>query len=144
MDFVHIFAIYGITGSVLMAAVAYLIKGLFTHFINKDFEAYKIKIQEVSEIEKVKYTILQERRAQIIEKFYSLLAKFENSVKDLIAPFQSVGTPAEKEKMSIAQVNGNNFINFYLQRKYYFVAETCTIIDELNENNYRFDLVGCF
>lgn len=133
IDLAQALAIFGITGSALLLAVGYLIKSLISHFLDKDFEAFKIKLQESSEIGKLQYSILQEKRATVISETYSLLATFDNSVRDLMALFQPAGTLPESEKAKIAAADGNKFLNYYTQHKIYFDKETCKLIEDINE-----------
>jgi len=140
----EIFAIFGITGSVLMLAVGFLIKSIIGHFLKKDLEVfkskvnleldkYKYKIELENEKGKIQYALLQEKRALVIERFYSLLMKFDKSAKDLMALFQPAGTLPEHEKAKITAGDANTFLDYYNEHRIYFDESTCKLIDDINE-----------
>lgn len=126
-------AIFGVTGTMLLGAVAYLIKSLTNHLLNKDVERLKIELKSTLEIEKIRYSFLQQKRVDVIAKAYSFLAKFEKSMRDLMALFQPVGELSENEKAKIAAKDGNDFLDYYNENRIYFNKETCLVFDEINE-----------
>jgi hypothetical protein len=144
MDIAKTLAIFGITGTILMGAVGYLIKTLIEHFLNKDvdkfrsrlnleIEKYKSEIQLEAEKDKIQYSLLQEKRALVISELYTLLSNFDSSIRDLMALFQPAGDKTQEEKAKIAAENGNKFLSYYNQHKIYFNKETCKLITEINE-----------
>lgn len=133
MDVVQIFLIFGVTGTSLLIAVAYLIKTLTSHLLNKDVERFKIDLIKESDREKFQYSILQERRSVIIEKFYKMLVNFEEASRSLMAPFQPSGVPPENERAATAFKKFTEFRNFYLQYRIYFDEATCKTIDRILE-----------
>ena len=100
---------------------------------NLEIEKYKSEIQLESEKGKIQYSLLQEKRALIIEKFYVLLEIFNKSVVDLMAPLQFIGVLSYKEKENIAIESQNKFMDYYRQHKIYLSKDTCKLIDSLNE-----------
>lgn len=130
-NFGEIFLIFGITGSVLMGAVAYLIKSLTNHFLSKDVEVFKSNLKIESDKSKLQYEILQEKRARIIEDLYKKLVDFEEAGKHLMAPMQPIGVPDEIERRRRAGEKYVNFCAYYNQHRIYLNTVTCVMVEKI-------------
>ena len=127
MDWVKIFenlSAFAIASGVF----ALLIRSLFTILINKDFEKFKLKLSK----EQIRFTKLHEKRGEVIENIYALLVDFEGKMNSLLSPFQPAGEPKRKEKLKIAGIAGNKFIEYYGLQKIFFSKKTVNLLDELH------------
>lgn len=100
---------------------------------NLEIEKYKAEIQLESEKNKVQYSLLQTKRAEVVECLYEKLNKMDAAIKSYINIFQGAGDMPVEEKGKIAVKNGNEFIDYYFSHKIYFDKETCKLIEDINK-----------
>lgn len=130
-EFIKTLSYFGISATTLSILIAYLIKKITEQQLRKDVERFKIDLIKESDREKLQYSILQERRSKVIEKFYKMLVNFEEASRALMAPIQPAGVPSESERAEIAGKRYAEFRNFYFQHRIYFDEPTCETVDKI-------------
>lgn len=131
-EFFQELARFGIAVGGVGFVVAYLIRKLTEQQLSKDLEEFKSDLQRATEIEKLEYTILQEKRASVISELYSLLSDFEDSARNLTLFPQLSSDLPEIEKAKLVAENANKFQNYYFKHRIYFNDETCQLVEKLN------------
>jgi len=141
----EIFAIFGITGSILMLAVGFLIKSIINHFLQKDLENFKLKanfeiekykseIQLENERHRIVFSKLHNERASVIKELYSKLDTMEQSIRSFMRPLKLRGKMPEEKEIKHSSKCYNEFVDFYRKNKFYFSKSTCEMINEVNAN----------
>ena len=131
---------------VLIGAVAWLIKKIIVHFLDKDIENYKIKSQV--EIEKFKkdleirafehqiiFSKLHETRAFIIAKLYESLACANMAIAFYIIERVPPGAPSEAKRRKAAVDAFNAFNKYFRENEIYFDKETCLKLKDYVRDN---------
>lgn len=121
--------IYFFIGSGILA---FLIKSITKHFLNKDFEKYRLNLQKLVEEHKIRYSTLHEERAVVIKNLYQKLDCAVVSMQSLISPIQLSGEQTKDEKIKKAVDDANLFIRYYSENKIFFSKSTCSILDKIN------------
>lgn len=135
-EFFKSLGLFGISAATIGAVVAYLIRKLMEQELKKDFEEFKIKLQTESEKAKTQYTILQEKRAQVIVEIYQKLYEVTGSMRSLINPFQLAGEKTEDEKRKIAAEKAQDFVEFFQKNKLYLNQESFELLSKINDTIY--------
>jgi hypothetical protein len=176
-DILNFLATVGLTTTAIISILGYFGKNIFQHYLDKDIEKFKLSLQnEVNlaqlkrdkEIENYKTDLnvilnkqiaLQNKKAEVIEKLYGLLAEFNKCMVELTAEVKIIKgqTIEEKQENEIKEIDeaakkGNAFLDYFRLKKIYFDKDTCLLIDGLNREfkmaysgyltskpSYRFD-----
>jgi len=113
--------------------LAFLIKSITAHFLNKDFAKYKLKLNQLLEEHKIRYSKLHEERAIVIKNVYQYLDRAIDSTQSLINPIQWSGEKNIEEKRKIAVEYSNIFIRYYSENKIFFSNKTCLTLNEITK-----------
>ena len=133
--------------AILLTAVSWLVKSLLTHWLAKDVEEYKSKIQFESQTEltRVKASIekrafehqiifsrLHDRRAKVIEDVYTTISNLYRAMKEFV---KTSITDTEKRKTKLEGLWDavDKFRDTYEPKKIFFNTSLCQKIEELND-----------
>lgn len=120
--------------AILLAAIAWLIKTIITHYLSKDVEAYKATLKAESEIALLEHdTIfrrLHSRRAEILAELYSKLAEAVSATSSFLSLVEWAGEPDKKEKYKIAMEQIVDFFKYFDRRRIFLSEELCKQIDD--------------
>lgn len=111
--------------------LAFLIKVIAKHFLDKDFEKYRLNLHKLVEEHKIRYSKLYEERAHVLKNLYQKLVTAHDSIHSLVRPMQWSGEKDSAEKMKIAVTGTNDFIWFYSQNKIFFSKKTCESLESI-------------
>jgi len=125
----------------VISVIAFLIKVLFNQFLNKDLEKYRIELtrsledyKNHLEIDRIrfqsKFSITQERKANVISDFYTKLSRLYRFSKQLIATFQPGGQELLPKKQLVLDAL-NDFWSYYEDHKIYFDHELRSNIENI-------------
>jgi hypothetical protein len=134
--------------TVLLAAVAWLIRSLVSHLLNKDIEKYKFELRREAEREletlkaalkiqtsahQIRFSKLHDRRADVIEELYKKIVAFESSASSLIAEFSLGYYDHQKQKADKFIDQYFDLHNFTERNAIYFTPDLTDKIKELNQ-----------
>ncbi len=142
-----------ITGSsIIIAAVAWLVKSIITHFLSKNIDSYKLELKHNNDIalEDTRYNLnltmkeheakmssLYTKRADVVTELYVLLVKFINNAESFASPFEILGEPDKDKKLTSLSNSNNEFLEFYRSHKIYFSKGICEKIDALWKKAFK-------
>jgi len=147
MGFNEIIAAIG-GSAVLFAAMAWLTRSVINHFLSRDLEKFKLKLQEESQQElmrlqsslqlvafehQIRFSQLHERRAKIIAELYSKVVELYRKVSTFVRLYKSLEEAKNKENIKDLWKAADEFQNYFDKHRIYFNKDTCTIIDSFNE-----------
>ena len=131
---------------IVVAAVGWLVRSLIAHFLSKDIELFKQRIQSEStvELERVKHELrllasehekrvhlLQERRAETIAELYSKLIDFLGAAESFASPAEWSGEPSKEEKAKKLGEQAAAFRGYFLRNRIYFTKDICQKFEDL-------------
>ena len=124
-------------GSAAIAAVAWLARSLVLHFMSRDLDAHKIRLEEQAKRvlleHEVRYRDLHARRANVIADLYGLIADAASAAKRFLDPVAFGGEPDTQEKhKKLLSALGELFQQFDRNR-IFLPEETCRRVDSLVE-----------
>jgi hypothetical protein len=120
--------------SILLGAVAYLIKSILTHFLSKDIEAYKMSLK--AEVQKsliehdTVFRGLHSKRAETIEELYSKLVEAVSATESFLSIIELGGEPTKEEKYKVAMKKIIDFFQFFDKRRIFLNESLCIQIDD--------------
>ena len=132
--------------ALLLAAAAWLIRSLISHFLSKDVEGFKTQLQSQSAVtlERLRHDLrlvaaqhenqiqlLQERRAAVIAELYSKLIAFVGAAESFASLAEWSGEPSKEEKAKTLGEKAGDFREYFLRHKIYFTDDTCAKVESL-------------
>lgn len=113
-DFFHQFLSMLISASLTVAALAFVAKALFAQLLKrdvenhknelaKDLEQFKRTIDAVQFEHQTRFTVMQERRADVISELYKRMATAQVAVARMASPLQLGGTDKEAQRKEAAE-----------------------------------------
>lgn len=143
---------YLITPSVIFGILAYFTKSIISHFLSKDIESYKNKIETNAQLKleeiknelqikalehQIKFNRLHEKRAEIIAEFYQ---KFEETIFKagvLVNPLELRGELSKEETLRNAKSEIWELRRFFQKNRIYLSEELCTRIETTINKIYK-------
>jgi len=126
--------------AVAASLISWVIKVIFKNLINQDLEKFKNelkidleKFKNELKIDQIRYSKLQEKRANILIELYYKLDELEEEMQSLVRPAQWAGEPTIEEKMKAASKIGSDFLTFSSRNKIFFGEEVYSKINEINK-----------
>ena len=137
------------------AALAWLAKKIVSHFLSKDIEAYKVKIEAESAVEierlrnslrqiayehEVVFSHLHKQRMDAILELHSELLEIKNAIEKVVTPRQGAEFHQmrhENDKSVAAKVVA--FYKLFERRKLFLDEEIATEMDAFVAELYRFN-----
>ena len=136
------------SAAIIMAAIAWLIKTLTTHFLRKDAEDYKQQLARETESFKsqleiaakeheIRFGKLHEKRAQIIEQLYLLLDETQRATSLIPLTHKLGGQGINKGLIKEISDSYPKLVRFFEQNKLYFSSNLAEqmqkIINEIGD-----------
>jgi hypothetical protein len=95
--------------------------------LSKALETHKSQLQSAFQLRffqfQTRYTWLQQRRAEAIEKLYAMLAKVEGDLTIWVTPTHELRNQMEDEHYRTTEEHFQEMINFFDERRIYFDQE---------------------
>jgi hypothetical protein len=132
--------------AVFIAVVAFLGRNVVTHWLDKDIERFKSDIRATADTELAKLrsalqivanehsillTRLQDKRAEVIDQLYGLLATSISTTRTYVAIFEFPGDPSREEKGKRAAEAIVAFTNYFDQKRIWLPVECCSKVEAL-------------
>lgn len=113
--------------SIGSVTIGWLVKSLFSRYIDKDFEKFKYTLNK----ENFKFSKLHEKRATVIEGLYAKLTILERSMQSFMSPLQLAGEKTHKDKQKETAEIADDFVEFCSLKRIYFNEDTCELLDSI-------------
>ena len=122
----------------ILIVVAYFLRKLFERLLNKDIEGFKARLQTEIETYKAglkaeydlkhtefqtRFSLLHQRRADAIEKLFSLLSKIQNDLQCLTNWDKAGRTETREEFYAKTLTDLENLADFFDEKRIYFDDE---------------------
>jgi len=131
----------------LLLAIAWLVKSLISHFLNKDIASYKInmatqndkdieqlknKLERIANEHKIKFEILHTQRSKVISELYSRIVEFYDGIDSFVAVILLVENDedVEKEAQKLWR-KVDEFKSYAEKNRIYFSKEVCALLDKM-------------
>jgi len=132
--------------TILLAAVAWLIRSIVSHFLSKDVATYRVELKAQSDrsLEEFRATLqeratehqilfsrLHDKRASIIAELYAKLAETISATESFVSPAEWVGEPDKKEKYKKAMELIVDFFCYFDRRRIFLEKPLCDRVDAI-------------
>jgi hypothetical protein len=130
--------------TVVIAAVAWLVRSLIGHFLSKDVESFKQRLQSEStvELERLRHSLrliasehekqmhlLHERRAEVIAELYARLKDFLGAAASFASLAEWKGEPTKEEKAAKLADKAYEFHHYFQTKRIFFGQDVCAKVD---------------
>ena len=116
--------------ALLLGAVGFLVKSIINHFLSKDVENFKNRLELTAVEHKIRFSNLHEKRALIISKLFELISEVHQLAKSFTSPLGFVGEDKMKE-FEDTYKKISDLSNFFDKNRIYFSEDTCNGVEEL-------------
>ena len=130
--------------ALVLAAVGWLVRSLIGHFLSKDVESFKHRLQSEStvELERLRHSLrlvasehekqihlLQERRAEVIAELYARLIEFLGAAESFASLAEWKGEPTKEEKAVKLGEKAYEFRHYFQTKRIFFSEDVCAKVD---------------
>jgi hypothetical protein len=133
-----------LTPVLVLGVLGFLMKILLQSGINRELERFKSELEIHRFQFQTRFSLIHERRMEILGEIYSHVDATERALSDLTNPTQWNDGHTREEKKQVAQSTGMNMTNYYNSKKIYLEEKLCTQIDQvlklMNEAWIAFDM----
>jgi hypothetical protein len=119
--------------TLVVGAVAWLLRSFLDQGMKRDLEKFKIELERESFEKRQKFSLIHQKRADIIAGLYSRLAKTKGLVADLVAPFQQGGQSLNEKKKNVADAY-NEASQFFFQNRLFLPNSTAEKSEKMLES----------
>lgn len=98
-------------------------------FFDTEVKKYQLELEK----ERIQFSELHDRRAEVTAELYQRFVKLEEDMRSMTHPMEMASDPPKDELMESAAESGNEFINFYMRNKIYLPPEVCETVEDLHE-----------
>ncbi|MEW5980140.1 MAG: hypothetical protein AB1898_30465 [Acidobacteriota bacterium] len=119
------------TPAAVIAVFAYLARRLLDTQISKDLETFKAQLDRALFEHKTRYSLVHEKRAQVIGELYGKIARTASRLAGLIHIFQPGGGPSlTDKKIQVAQA-AQDMQDHFNENQIYLADSTCSKVEEI-------------
>lgn len=142
--------------SLLIGAVAWLMRSIINHFLSKDIENYKIRLkaetdQKIEEFRtslrmsafehEIRFLHLHEKRAEILAELYKRLVDAVSAARIFVAPVNlDLDEEGDKNRHKEAIEKSTSFYNYFDIHRIFLSDELCLKIEGLT-NHIRIPII---
>jgi hypothetical protein len=131
-----------VTPVLVVGAVAWLLRKFFERGFQRDLEMYKSELARANHEHQTKFSLIHQKRADVIADLYGRLAKAKGLLGDLVGLFQPGGQSLPDKKKKVADAY-NEASSFFFQHRLFIPESTAVkveqVLDAMREAFYSFD-----
>ena len=143
--------------AIVVAAVGWLVRSLIGHFLSKDVESFKQRVQSESavELERLRHSLrliasehekqihlLHERRAEVIAELYARLKEFVSAAGSFASLVEWKGEPTKEEKAVKLADKAYEFHHYFQMKRIFFSEDVCakveTVFQEVHSASLKY------
>lgn len=132
------------TPTAAVAVLAYILSKFFDRSLDRGIEGYKSELQLRNFEYQTKYSLIHQRRAEVIGELYKLLIRGIGEVAELVRVFRFADSEPLPVKKQRAADRFNELNNYFLEHRLYFDENLSERIEELitlvRESFIEFDI----
>ncbi len=137
-------AILIFTPTATIAAVVYFLRKMFDRGLQRDLERYRANLKREDIEHQIKYSLIHERKAEVIANVYAGLVKAKRKMAQLVFIFQPGGQNLRQKKQDAADAY-NNIDDYFNEHRLYLDRVTAdkveSILIKIKEAFIDFDTV---
>lgn len=111
--------------TLVVGAVAWLLRGLVNQGFKRDLERFKSDLERENYERREKFSLIHQRRAEIIAGLYSRIARTKGLLEGLVGIFQQGGQSLTIKKQTVADAY-NDAASYFFENRLFLPRETAT------------------
>lgn len=101
-------------------------------YLDGQMERQRLRLGAEAFEHETRFAKLHEKRADVVERTYSLLVRTHRDFQAMTSPREFAGGPAKEEMMKIAVKSANSFQEYFQEHRIFLEADLCTRLDSFN------------
>lgn len=131
MDFASQLLVLILTPSAVVAGMAYLLKGFFNRALDRDLVRYKNELMRQNYEFRTRFSLMHEKRAEVISEFYSRMVDAVDHLRSLTAVLRKARKKSLDEQKEETLDNLREMKRFFRKHRIYFDESTADKIESL-------------
>jgi hypothetical protein len=138
--------------AVAVAAVAWLARSIITHWLSKDVEVYKTRLQAESAValerirselqilaarRNIEYSRIHEKRLEIIAELVSKISAFHERVSAYVSEVEWGGAPSKEERRKLTAEAFADFNKYFIPRRFFLPKPTVQKVEAFRAGLYK-------
>lgn len=139
---------YVVTPSVIVIVIGFVAKSVFTQFMSKDIERYKLRLKAEYDNSKIRienelrirlfefqtrFSLYHQQRAKSIQELYSLLSDTYDSLVNLTRTLQIKGQESLEERKKNTATIHNAMKQYYQRNRIFYSRDICEKVESIAE-----------
>ena len=121
-----------LTPTLSVAALAWLLKSLFSSGLQRDLERYKRELDAKQFEQQARFSLIHQKRAEVIAELYARLARAKARLGELVAIYQPGGQSLIEKKKGTAEAF-NDANSYFHERRIFLPEEIAESVDVVFE-----------
>jgi hypothetical protein len=138
--------------AIAVAALAWFARSIVTHWLSKDVEAYKTRLEAESTIalervrsqlqilaarRNIEYSRIHEKRLEIISELVGKIVVFYERVSAYVSEVEWGGAPSKEERRKLAAEAFADFNKYFIPRRFFLPKATVEKIEAFRGGLYK-------
>jgi hypothetical protein len=115
---------------VVVGAIAWLLRGFISQGFARDLQRYKSELDRQDFEHRERFSLIHQRRAEVIATFYGKIARTKSVVADLVGIFQQGGQSLIEKKKKAADIY-NDMSAYFFENRIFLPHETAEKAEKL-------------
>jgi hypothetical protein len=115
---------------VVVGAIAWLLRGFISQGFARDLQRYKSELDRQDFEHRERFSLIHQRRADVIATFYGKIARTKSVVTDLVGIFQQGGQSLIEKKKKAADIY-NDMSAYFFENRIFLPHETAEKAEKL-------------
>jgi hypothetical protein len=116
--------------AVVVGAIAWLLRGIVSQGFARDLQRYKSELDRQDFEHRERFSLIHQRRAEVIATFYGKIARTKSVVADLVGIFQQGGQSLMEKKKKAADIF-NDMSAYFFENRIFLPHETAEKAEKL-------------
>jgi hypothetical protein len=115
---------------VVVGAIAWLLRGIVSQGFARDLHRYKSELEQQNFEHRERFSLIHQRRAEVIATLYGKIARTKSVVADLVGIFQQGGQSLMEKKRKVAEIY-NDMSAYFFESRIFLPHETAEKAEKL-------------
>ncbi len=116
--------------AVVVGAIAWLSRGFISQGFARDLQKYKSELDRQDFEHRERFSLIHQRRAEVIATLYGKIARTKSVVSDLVGIFQQGGQSLIEKKRRAADIY-NDMSSFFFENRIFLPSDTAEKAEKL-------------
>jgi DNA anti-recombination protein RmuC len=122
-----------LTPSAVIGVMAYLLKEFFSRALARDLEQYKSELRRQNHVFRTRFSLLHEKRAEVISEFYARMVRAVDQLQSLTAVLRTAREESLSDQKKETVHHLRDMSQFFSEHRLYFEESAAAKVESLIE-----------